>query len=72
MTHIANVAVPAIRRLDAKGHSSDWRRWDVTAMGYEGYLTDNYDALLAAALRQSEARWNDDNHRSIFMALRKG
>jgi len=45
--------------LDAKGCSSDWRRWDGTAMGYEGYLTDNYYALLAVALRQSETRWND-------------
>ena len=42
---------------DAKGHSTDWRRWDGTAMGYEGLLTDNYYALLAVPLRQSEIAW---------------
>jgi hypothetical protein len=41
---------------DAKGRSPDWRRWDGTAMGYEGLLTDNYYALLAVPLRQSETR----------------
>lgn len=43
---------------DAKGRSPDWRRWDGTAMGYEGYLTDNYYALFAVPLRQSETQWN--------------
>lgn len=43
---------------DAKGHSNDWRRWDGTAMGYEGLLTDDYYALLAVPLRQSETAWN--------------
>jgi hypothetical protein len=42
---------------DAKGRSNDWRRWDGTAMGYEGYLVDNYYALLAVPLRQSETPW---------------
>ena len=42
---------------DAKGRSNDWRRWDGTPMGYEGFLTDNYYALLAVPLRQSEIRW---------------
>lgn len=42
---------------DAKGKSYDWRRWDGTAMGYEGLLTDNYYALLAVSLRQSETGW---------------
>jgi Bacterial alpha-L-rhamnosidase 6 hairpin glycosidase domain/TAT (twin-arginine translocation) pathway signal sequence len=42
---------------DAKGNSNDWRRWDGTAMGYEGLLTDNYYALLAVTLRQSEIDW---------------
>ncbi len=42
---------------DAKGRSNDWRRWDGTPMGYEGYLTDNYYALLAVPLRQSEEPW---------------
>lgn len=44
---------------DAKGRSNDWRRWDGTLMGYEGYLTDNYYALLAVPLRQSETRWEN-------------
>ena len=42
---------------DAKGNSNDWRRWDGTAKGYEGLLTDNYYALLAVPLRQSEIAW---------------
>jgi hypothetical protein len=41
----------------AKGRSNDWRRWDGTPMGYEGYLTDNYYALLAVPLRHSEVNW---------------
>ncbi len=44
---------------DAKGKSYDWRRWDGTPMGYEGLLTDNYYALLAVPLRQSEKPWRD-------------
>jgi alpha-L-rhamnosidase-like protein len=27
--------------------TNDWRKWDGTAEGYEGFLTDNYYALLA-------------------------
>jgi len=42
---------------DAKGRSNDWRRWDGTAMGYEGYLTDNYYTMLAVPLRQAEEPW---------------
>jgi hypothetical protein len=42
----------------AKGRSKDWRRWDGTPMGYEGFLTDNYYALLAVPLRQSETPWS--------------
>ena len=45
---------------DAKGRSNDWRRWDGTPMGYEGFLTDNYYALLAVPLRQTETRWGTD------------
>lgn len=45
---------------DAKGHSPDWRRWDGTAMGGEGFLVDNYYALLAVPLRQSETIWHSD------------
>ena len=43
----------------AKGRSNDWRRWDGTPTGYEGYLTDNYYALQAVALRQSEEPWQN-------------
>ncbi len=42
---------------NAAGTSPDWRRWDGTWKGYEGYLTDDYYALLAVPLRQSETRW---------------
>jgi hypothetical protein len=44
---------------DAKGRSNDWRRWDGTAMGYEGYLTDDYYTMLAVPVRQAETRWKD-------------
>lgn len=44
---------------NAENRSPDWRRWDGTAMGYEGLLTDNYYALLAVALRQSETPWTE-------------
>ncbi len=39
------------------GHSNDWRRWDGTPMGYEGFLTDNYYTMLAVPLRQNEISW---------------
>lgn len=38
---------------DAKGHSNDWRMWDGTAKGYEGFLTDNYYTLLAVLDREA-------------------
>ena len=41
----------------ALGRSNDWRRWDGTPMGYEGFLVDNYYTLLAVPLRQSETPW---------------
>jgi hypothetical protein len=44
-------------KRDAKGRSSDWRRWDGTPMGYEGLLTDDYYTVLAVPLRQSEMPW---------------
>jgi hypothetical protein len=31
--------------------TNDWRKWDGTAEGYEGFLTDNYYALLAVPER---------------------
>jgi hypothetical protein len=45
---------------DALGYSADWKRWDGTFKGLEGYLTDNYYALLAVPLRQDETRWRND------------
>ncbi|MFP5233773.1 MAG: hypothetical protein ACLGQX_14275 [Acidobacteriota bacterium] len=39
------------------GLSTDWRRWDGTPKGYEGLLTDDYYAMLAVPLRQSEIAW---------------
>jgi hypothetical protein len=39
----------------AKGRSNDWRMWDGTPMGYEGFLTDNYYTLLAVPLRQGHS-----------------
>ena len=41
----------------ALGRSNDWRRWDGTPMGYEGFLVDNYYTLLAVPLRETETRW---------------
>jgi len=41
----------------ANGRSNDWRRWDGTPDGYEGYLSDNYYALLAVPQRQAEIHW---------------
>jgi hypothetical protein len=38
---------------DALGHSNDWRMWDGTAKGYEGFLTDNYYTLPAALEREA-------------------
>ena len=36
--------------------SNDWRTWDGTAWGYEGFLVDNYYALLAVLAREKAAR----------------
>jgi hypothetical protein len=33
------------------GLTNDWRKWDGTSEGYEGFLVDNYYALLAATRR---------------------
>lgn len=42
------------------GRSYDWRRWDGTPEGGEGYLVDNYYALLAVPLREAETSWHTD------------
>jgi Bacterial alpha-L-rhamnosidase 6 hairpin glycosidase domain len=39
----------------ASGRSNDWRMWDGTPMGYEGFLVDNYYALLAVYDRASNS-----------------
>lgn len=36
----------------ANGKSNDWRMWDGTPMGYEGFLVDNYYTMLAVVARQ--------------------
>jgi hypothetical protein len=38
---------------DASGMSKDWRTWDGACWGYEGFLSDNYYALLAVLDRQA-------------------
>jgi hypothetical protein len=42
----------------AKDRSNDWRRWDGTPMGGEGFLVDNYYTLLSVPLRQAETTWH--------------
>lgn len=44
---------------NALGYSADWREWNGTFKGYEGYLVDNYYALLAVPLREDEIHWRD-------------
>ncbi len=39
-------------RRGPDGRSTDWRRWDGTPKGYEGFLADNYLAVLAALARK--------------------
>jgi len=46
----------AFEGTDVHGYSADWKMWDGTFKGYEGYLVDNYYALLAVPLRQSQMR----------------
>jgi hypothetical protein len=36
----------------ANGMSNDWRAWDGTPWGYEGFLVDNYYTLLAVLARE--------------------
>jgi Bacterial alpha-L-rhamnosidase 6 hairpin glycosidase domain len=37
----------------ANGKSKDWKMWDGTCKGYEGFLNDNYYALLAVLDRET-------------------
>jgi hypothetical protein len=51
----ARILLPILKAFDdrvfegvgSNGLTNDWRKWDDTAEGYEGFLTDNYYALLA-------------------------
>jgi hypothetical protein len=38
----------------ANGMSNDWKAWDGTPWGYEGFLVDNYYALLAVLVREGQ------------------
>jgi hypothetical protein len=37
-------------------HSKDWKAWDGTPWGYEGFLTDNYYTFLAVMERGAGRR----------------
>jgi hypothetical protein len=43
----------------ANGMSNDWKAWDGTPWGYEGFLVDNYYALLAVLSREKAAQAQD-------------
>jgi hypothetical protein len=51
----------------ALGRSNDWRRWDGTPMGYEGFLVDNYYTLLAVPLRQQEQPWKNGDRPATLL-----
>ena len=38
--------------LGPNGMSNDWKAWDGTPWGYEGFLVDNYYVLLAVLARE--------------------
>jgi hypothetical protein len=42
----------AFQGQGANGMSRDWKAWDGTPWGYEGFLVDNYYALLAVLARE--------------------
>lgn len=45
-------------QFEGRGHngkSNDWRAWDGTPWGYEGFLVDNYYTLLAVLVRDAPA-----------------
>jgi hypothetical protein len=44
------------QRGGAKNRSTDWRMWDGTPMGYEGFLTDNYYSMLAVLDREKTGK----------------
>lgn len=46
----------AFQGQNANGMSNDWKTWDGTPGGYEGFLVDNYYALLAVLTRAGADR----------------
>jgi hypothetical protein len=38
------------------GMSYDWKAWDGKGWGYEGFLADNYYALLAVVVREKSLK----------------
>ena len=42
--------------IGANGMSNDWKAWDGTPWGYEGFLTDGYYALLAVLVRDGQIK----------------
>jgi hypothetical protein len=42
--------------MGANGMSNDWKAWDGTPWGYEGFLTDGYYALMAVLLRDGSLK----------------
>jgi hypothetical protein len=53
MPMLRGFAMGDFQGFGANGMSKDWRAWDGTCSGYEGFLTDNYYALLAVLDRQA-------------------
>ena len=42
--------------VGANGMSNDWKTWDGTPWGYEGFLTDGYYTLLAVLVRDGQLK----------------
>lgn len=58
MPILASFAKGDFQGRDAKGMSKDWRAWDGTCWGYEGFLTDGYYAMLAVIDRANALKTN--------------
>ena len=56
---LAAVEDGAFRGRADNGMTYDWKAWDGTPWGYEGFLVDNYYVLLAALAREQldRSRW---------------
>jgi hypothetical protein len=46
----------AFQGTGPNGMTNDWKAWDGTPWGYEGFLTDNYYALLAVLAREGRLK----------------